>query len=110
VTSGAVFDITGGVLTAIGLIFAGATASVKRRKVIGGYETEVTKGRNRIELDVTEKLRTYISHLKNKIEANFWRFDSLLEQEAAAIAGIEKDYTEIAARMTQLEQELSRKG
>lgn len=110
VTSGAVFDITGGVLTAIGLIFAGATASVKRRKVIGGYETEVTKGRNRIELDVTEKLRAYISHLKNKIEANFWRFDSLLEQEAAAIAGIEKDYTAIAERMTQLEQELSRKG
>lgn len=108
VTSGAVFDITGGVLTAVGLIFAGATASVKRRKIISGYETEVSKGRNRIELDVTEKLKTYISHLKNKIEANFWRFDSLLEQEAAAIAGIETDYAAIDERMTQLEKELSK--
>ncbi len=106
VTHGAVFDITGGVLSAIGLIFAGATASVKRRKIIGGYETEVSKGRNRIEADVTEKLKSYISHLKNKIEANFWRFDSMLEQEAAAIAGIEKDYAAIASRIVELEKEL----
>ncbi|NUN99723.1 MAG: dynamin family protein [Saprospiraceae bacterium] len=110
VTQGAVFDVTGGVLTAIGLIFAGATASIKRRKIIGGYETEVAKGRNRIESDVTDKLRTYISHLKHKIEANFWRFDSLLEQEAVAIAGIEQDYTALAERITQLEKELSKLG
>lgn len=107
VTQGAVFDVTGGVLTAIGLIFAGATASIKRRKIIGGYETEVAKGRERIEMEVTEKLKTYISHLKNKIEANFWRFDSMLEQEAGAIAGLEKDYTELAQRMDVLERELS---
>lgn len=107
VTSGAVLDVTGGILTAIGLVFAGATASLKRRKIISGYEAEVAKGRTRIEAEVTEKLRSYISHLKQKIEANFWRFDGMLEQEATAIEGIETDYAAISERMTVLEQELN---
>ncbi|MEM1120568.1 MAG: dynamin family protein [Bacteroidota bacterium] len=43
VTNGMVFDITGGVLSTVGLLFAGVSVGLKRRKVMNGFQAEIAK-------------------------------------------------------------------
>jgi GTPase SAR1 family protein len=81
VTNGMIFDITGGVLTTIGLLFAGISSGSKRRKIVRGFHAEIDKGRLRMEEEVQKKLEAYVEHIKKKIVTNFQDFDLLLEEE-----------------------------
>lgn len=80
-----VFDITGGILTTVGLLFAGVTTQLKKAKIIQGFKNEIRSGRVTMEGEITSKLNTYIAHLKGKIDNHFNRFDKMLEKEGAAI-------------------------
>ena len=42
VTNGMVFDITGGVLTALGFVVAGVTLGIRRKKIISVSYTHLT--------------------------------------------------------------------
>ncbi|HKK77829.1 MAG TPA: dynamin family protein [Saprospiraceae bacterium] len=106
VVQGGMFDITGGILTAIGLIFAGLGTSGKRKKVIRGFQQEIAKGREKLNTDVTEILKTYIKRLKNKIDGNFHRFDEMLQKEEQQIAALTEEQVAISQRLEELHQEL----
>ncbi len=84
-TNGMVFDITGGILTAIGLIFAGASLGFSKRKILSRFKEEIQKGRDKLEVDVNEKLESYIAWIKLKIDANFDKFDEHLNREVKEI-------------------------
>ncbi|MBK8879208.1 MAG: dynamin family protein [Haliscomenobacter sp.] len=105
---GMVFDLTGGILTTIGLIFAGAATSGKRRKILGGFREEIAKGRTRLEEDVTRKLKIYIKNLKERIDSHFDPFDLLLEKEGVQLNQLEKKQAEVQHRLDHLDQELNR--
>ena len=107
VTNGIVFDITGGILTTIGLLFAGVSTSVQKRKILDGFRKEINKGRTRIAEDVTEKLRTYISRLKDKIDLNFHEFDDLLAQEEKTIEALSQQWNSIDERLKSIQQNLA---
>ena len=83
--NGAVFDITGGILTTVGVLFAGVSLGWKRRKVVAQFKEEIQKGRDRLSEDVTEKLKTYAARIKQRIDANFHNLDQLLSSEKEAI-------------------------
>lgn len=106
VTSGTVLDITGGLLTAIGLLFAGFSTRGKRRKIIEGFRKEVREGRDKIETEVSEKLTAYIQNLKKRIAANFQKFDDLLEREETQLKELEEQHDLIDARLLALEGKL----
>ncbi len=106
VTQGMVFDITGGVLTTIGLLFAGVSSSVKRRKIMDSYAQEIDKGRTQLEVEISNKLKSYILHLKNRIDANFRDFDLMLEREAEQLAVLKKQYEAVSQRLQKLQSEL----
>ena len=106
VAQGMVFDITGGVLTAIGLLFAGISSRVKRKKILEGFKTEVGKGRSRMEEEVSTNLKGYISNLKVRIEGNFERFDLLLEKEEEQIARLEQMHKNITERLEEVKASL----
>ncbi len=95
VAQGAVFDITGGVLTAVGVLFAGVTLGLNRSKVINKFEEEIVKGRGKMKDEVTEKLSDYTSRIKHKIEANFFEFDQMLDKEGLTIQRVNKVQGEI---------------
>ncbi len=95
VTNGAVFDITGGVLTTIGLVFAGVTVGIKRKKILQNFNTEIEKGRRQLELDVPDKLNSYTKRIRQRIEENFYEFDKHLKEEKMAIETLESAYEEI---------------
>ena len=106
VVQGGMFDITGGVLTAIGLIFAGVGTSGKRKKVIKGFQQEISNGREKLESDVTNILKTYIKRLKNKIDGNFHRFDEMLKKEEQTIKELAGDQQTITDRLNELQDNI----
>ena len=83
--NGAVFDITGGILTTVGVLFAGVSLGWKRRKIVAQFKEEIQKGRDKLSEDVTEKLKTYAARIKQRIDANFHNLDQLLSSEKEAI-------------------------
>ena len=98
-TQGAVLDITGGVLTAVGLTFAGATVGLQRKKIMKQFRKEILEGKTRLEIELTEKLETYIQNIKSKIDHNFLEFDELIASE-------EKEITALDTKLTKIEEKL----
>ena len=106
VTQGVVFDITGGVLTTIGLLFAGIASTSKRRQVVKGFHEEIQKGRGLLEAEVAQKLNRYIVSIKGKIDANFKKFDAMLEVEEKKIGVLETQLSSIEARLDALDEKV----
>lgn len=106
VVQGSVFDITGGVLTTIGLLFAGLGTSGKRRKVVRKFQEEIKEGRERISDEVTNQLKSYITRLKGKIDTNFFRFDQMLMKEREQIDELRAVHQQVDQTFAELHQEL----
>ncbi|MEM6771964.1 MAG: GTP-binding protein, partial [Bacteroidota bacterium] len=94
-SSASVFDISGGILTTVGVLFAGFSTRGKRRRIVDGFEAEIQVGRAKLSSELEEKLKAYISTLSRKIEANFARFDEALEREEKNLLILEGSHKEI---------------
>ena len=101
-----VLDITGGVLTGIGFLFAGITAGMQRRKIVKGYDEEISMGRARMSEALDTKLRGYIRTIKDRIGENFTELDAMLSNEEAQIARFHENYTSLSGRIQHLDDEL----
>ena len=100
-------DVTGGILTAIGFVFAGVTVGLNRSKILKGYEMEVSKGRERIKKEITEKLNTYTRRIKERIDSNFLNFDEHLKQESEVVSLLENESSRIDVEIKQVRHEVS---
>ncbi len=103
-TNTMMFDITGGILTTIGFLFAGVTLTLNKSKLIRQYEKEVGVGRERIEREITEKLNNYTHNIKEKIEDNFYKFDKLLSDESKTIEHLESEHKRILSSITEIKK------
>lgn len=110
VTQGMLMDVTGGILSAVGLVFAGGTVVIKRGKILGGFKQEIARGRSQVAEEVDHKLKAYVNHIKGKIDQNFEEFDSLLEIETRHIEEISEQHRQIKTQLNQIEQVLSKKS
>jgi len=106
VVQGGLFDITGGVLTAIGLLFAGIGTSGKRRRAVKNFQDEIKKGRQKIEDQISDRLKTYIKRLRDKIDVKFTRFDQMLDKEEDSIQQLRQEHQVINANLHRLQTEL----
>ncbi|WP_353481827.1 dynamin family protein [Haliscomenobacter sp.] len=106
ITQGAVFDITGGVLTTIGILFAGFATNGKRRKIIEGFQSEINRGRTKIDTDVNAQLKQYIKRLKERIDSNFDPFDLMLEKEKEQLAILNQEQALITTRFAVLDTDI----
>ena len=91
VTQGMVFDITGGVLTALGFLVAGVTLGLQRGKVMRQYRAEMDRGRKRLQEELSAELYAYIDTLKNKMNEQFKKFDDLLELETHELSSLHQE-------------------
>ncbi|MBL7775015.1 MAG: GTP-binding protein, partial [Saprospiraceae bacterium] len=105
-TKAAVFDVTGGVLTGVGLLFAGITAGLQRRKLVKGYFDEIGLGRRRMETALQEKLGGYVRTIKSRINDNFADLDALLANEEKQIQHFDEQYTAMVSRFEGLKSQL----
>jgi GTPase SAR1 family protein len=106
ITQGAVFDITGGVLTTLGILFAGFATSGKRRKIIEGFQQEIQKGRTKIETEVSAQLKQYIRRLKERIDSNFDPFDLMLDKEKEQLAVLNQEQAVVSNQLAALNAEI----
>ncbi len=81
VTNGALFDITGGILTTLGVLFAGVSLGWQRNKLSRSFRKEMKTGRVKLEKEVQGKLDNYINSIKAKIEQIFVDLDTYLQNE-----------------------------
>jgi GTPase SAR1 family protein len=84
-THGVVFDVTGGVLTAVGLLFTGISVGWQRRKIVRKFREEIGKGKDRLAAELEATLTGYISKIRERIEAHFKDFDEHLDREQKSI-------------------------
>jgi len=108
VVNGAVFDITGGILTTIGLLFAGVSVGFKRRKILQGYRQEIVNGRTQLESEVTEKLKSYTAKIKTRIDSNFAQFDKHLSDEGSKINTLGNQRKEIDNQLNTIKNTLDK--
>jgi len=107
VTKGMAFDITGGILSAIGLLFAGITVGLKKHKVMQSFQKEVDQGRQAIQQEITEKLARYIETIKQRIETNFHDFDAMLALEEKEVVTLRKQFDDISGNLLAMKQKLN---
>lgn len=106
ITNGMVFDITGGVITTIGLVFAGVSLGLQKRKIMRHFKVEVKKGRDKLENDVTDRLKQYVAFIRQQIEGNFIKFDQLLASEKEALALLHKDHDKITSGLKKVGEQI----
>ena len=106
VTKMTIFDITGGVLTGIGMLFAGFTARAQRSKILKGYEAEIAKGRMQMQEALEAKLRGYVRTIKGRIGDNFGEIDALLANEETQIAHFNAQHIALSHRLQTLDNAL----
>jgi GTPase SAR1 family protein len=105
-TQGAVFDITGGIITTVGLLFTGVTVMVKKQKIMQKYREQISQGKQALKEEIYLKLSTYIANLKNQIDANFKDFDLLMEMEDKQILELKNQYETIDRELEKILDEL----
>ncbi len=108
ITNGMVFDITGGVLTAVGLVFAGVSAGVKRKKILNGFIDATTEGKKQLQSQLTETLGHYIKQLRLKINNTFEGFDHFLKNEASEIELIDTTVEMVKSKLKETDQLISK--
>ncbi|MDQ3015875.1 MAG: dynamin family protein [Bacteroidota bacterium] len=107
VTQGMVFDITGGVLTALGFLVAGITLGLQRGKVLKQYRTEMDKGRDRLEQELKLELYSYVESIKTRMNEQFARFDAHLQQESTDLTSLVSDLDKIRIDLGNIKKVIS---
>ncbi len=108
VTQGMVFDITGGVLTALGFLIAGITLGLQRGKVMKQYRSEMEKGRKRLQDELAIELYAYIETLKSKMNDQFIKFDELIKLETDELSGLQKELKTVKIDLENIQKVVSR--
>ena len=105
-TQGAVFDVTGGIITTVGFLFTGITVMVKKQKIMQKYREQIAQGKQALKEEIYLKLSTYIANLKKQIDANFKDFDLLMEMEDKQILELKNQYETIDRELDKILDEL----
>jgi uncharacterized membrane-anchored protein YjiN (DUF445 family) len=106
--NGAVFDITGGILTTVGIFFASISLGLNRRKILSKFKEEIVNGHNRLESEVTTTLNDYTRRIKNRINDNFNNFDKHLNNENETLHSLNKLKEKISYELSDQKIEISK--
>ena len=88
-------DVTGGIISAVGVLFAGGTILMKRGRILKGFSREIHNGRQQLQSVITTKLTAYVADIRNKIHNNFEEFDQLLKDQEVFLADSRRAHQEI---------------
>ena len=88
VTNMAVLDFTGGIVTGLGLLFAGVSAGLSRRKVLKKFDDEMSQGQIKLKQNLEHDLNKYIDTIKDHITNHFSRFDDYLSSEKEDVTNL----------------------
>jgi GTPase SAR1 family protein len=107
VTQLSALDITGGILSALGLAIAGGTVLLRRGKILQGLGKEIEGGRERIRSEIDQRLKAYVAQIRQRIDRNFEAFDTLLQSESEQVARFSERQAALGDSFGQIEGELA---
>ena len=93
-----VIDITGGVLSGIGLIFTGVTVGVKKRRLLKKFELELEEGKKRLQAELGPTLKNYIEDIRSRTDAQFQEFDQMILREGKEVTDLRKTMDQLVDR------------
>jgi GTPase SAR1 family protein len=106
--NGAVFDITGGILTTVGLLFAGLSLGLNKGRIIKKFNEEVEKGRIKMKEEITQTLNEYTSRIKQRIDDNFSAFDQHLNSEKDNLTAMNNLQNEVKEGLAEINTAVSK--
>lgn len=105
---GAIFDVTGGIISAIGFTLAGVTLFFRKRKVIASFDEEIAKGREELKRVLDEQIKTYTARIKERLDQNFDPLDVHIEEEKRSLESLESKSKNIDDGLQHLNTELKK--
>ena len=94
-THSAFFDVTGGVLTGIGLLLAGGVLVFKKGKIIRQFEHGLDEGKRQFETELIEKLSSKLKIVYEDIDRSFVEFYDYVIGEEKKLKPMIKTFNEI---------------
>jgi ribosome biogenesis GTPase A len=88
VTHGLFFDITGGLLTGIGLLLAGGVLFVRKNKLIAQLERNLEQGGAQFKIELEERLSSRLNLIFDDIDRNFLALYEYVAQEEARLTPV----------------------
>ncbi len=108
ITNTAVFDITGGVITAIGFSFAGISLGLSKKNILKSFQNAVDEGRAKIEKELSFELSQYAGKIKDKIVDNFSSFDKHIQQETNEVKALEDEISKISSSLSNIKSDIQK--
>lgn len=107
ITHGTALDVTGGILSVLGLTIAGVAAAFSKNKIVRQFADEIAKGRQKLDDQLEDKLKTYVREIKTKIDNNFFEFDTFLAEERRQLDDLTFTYKDIEQKFAKIQKELN---
>ncbi|MGB1242082.1 MAG: dynamin family protein [Chitinophagales bacterium] len=105
VTSAIAVDVTGGILTAVGLGMASIYTMSKRNEIVDEFEAEIEKGRQKLKEEVTNRLVDYVKEIRTKVDNNFLDFDAYIGDERKNLESFVDQYQRINDKFEKLKKD-----
>jgi len=102
VTHGLFFDITGGLLTGVGLFLAGGVLFVKKGRLVQQFKDGLADGQKRFETALTERLSQRLGLIYDDIDRNFLPLYEYVDQEEQRIAPLLQGLADFRRRKGEL--------
>ena len=88
-------DIIGTAFAGVGILFAGGTLVLKKRKIIKQFEEKLDREKARFESEVSDKLNSKLDIIYEEIERNFINIYDYVEAEEEKIVPLLKEFKQI---------------
>jgi len=95
-------DIIGTAFAGVGIVFAGGTLILKKRKIIKQFEDKLDREKERFEREITDKLNSKLDIIYEEIERNFINIYNYVEAEERNILPLVEQFGSIEAEAKQL--------
>ncbi|MEM8828305.1 MAG: dynamin family protein [Cyanobacteria bacterium P01_G01_bin.19] len=88
-------DIIGTAFAGVGIIFAGGTLILKKRKIIKQFEEKLDREKARFESEITDKLNSKLDIIYEEIERNFINIYDYVEAEEQKVLPLVEQFEDI---------------
>ena len=90
-------DIIGTAFAGVGILFAGGTLILKKRKIINQFETKLDTEKARFKRELSDKLNSKLDIIYEEIERNFTNIYNYVADEEAKVVPLLQQFQQIEA-------------
>jgi hypothetical protein len=107
VTHGAFFDITGGILTSVGVILAGGVLIFKKGKIIRTFENGLDKGKKQFQAEMEKELTAKLKIIYEDINRSFTEFYDYISEEEKRLFPLLDKFKSIEQQFVQISHKIN---